>query len=430
MRTAALTFVLRLATATILGYLGWTSDAAAEERFVEGPYVDRLVPGGATVHVRLRSAAPVYVRFEFPGGTLERHTDAGNQHAILVSGLPDDALVRYVVTGGGARAEGRFRTAPQAFRPHTFLTLGDCRDGDPEHARNLAGVAYEPDFFVHLGDMVPMGRSQAEWTNFLRIAGPMLARTALVPVLGNHELIGENGRAMFHERFAMPLAPAAYYVFDFAGTRVLVLDSNAALDEGSAQHRFAQRELVRAVTDPPKRLFVAIHHGPLSSGRHGGLEVMHDSGLVRLMREARVDLVLSGHDHIYERGEYEGLAYLVTGGCGSPLYPANSRERYQRRFEAVHHTTRVDVTQNGVSFEATRLDGTLIERCTREGHGAFHCALPAATSARPPAREDESGVGSDEDGAESAAVPYGKVAVVVALLLAGIAFLVFRRGDE
>ena len=35
---------------------------------------------------------------------------------------------------------------------------------------------------------------------------------------------------------------------------------------------------------------------------------------------SRVSFVFSGHDHLYQRGEVDGLKYVVSGGGGAPLY--------------------------------------------------------------------------------------------------------------
>lgn len=393
--------------------------AGAQERFVEGPYVDRLVLGTATVHVRTATPVPVHVEFTDGTTTGTRDSSASTIHRIVLSGLSTDARVRYTVSAPGHVAEsGSFHTAPTgSASPIRFVAMGDCRDGDAAHARVVGAVRGDPDFLLHLGDYVPSGASNDEWVQFFRAAGPLLRRTAIVPTLGNHEIIAPGGRALYDAHFAIPSAgDAAYYVFDYDGVRVLVLDSNAPLDPGTRQHAFAVRELERAGADGSLRaFFVAIHHGPLSSGRHGELEALHTSGLVDAMRRARVDLVFSGHDHIYERGDSDGLKYIVTGGCGSPLYRANSRAPYQLEFAAAFHFVDVVVDANGITIDTRRADGSSLERCSFGRGASFRCAT------EPPAPH-EAGVSVSED-----FVAHNGLRLLVGVALAVVVFVVGRR---
>jgi hypothetical protein len=54
-----------------------------------------------------------------------------------------------------------------------------------------------------------------------------------------------------------------------------------------------------------------------------------------------VDMVISGHSHIYQRGTHDGIVYLITGGGGGNLerYPQGRVENYHfyEVSKAVHH---------------------------------------------------------------------------------------------
>src|SRR5262249_3575199 len=60
---------------------------------------------------------------------------------------------------------------------------------------------------------------------------------------------------------------------------------------------------------------VYFHHAPYSSGPHGSTLAMRWP-----FKAWGADLVLSGHDHIYERVVVDGLTYLVDGLGGAPFY--------------------------------------------------------------------------------------------------------------
>lgn len=358
-------------------FVALSDTASADVPFLEGPYVDRLGLGTATVHVRTDSDVTVKATFEGGGHVETRESRPGRVHAILVSGLPDATEIHYRVEAGGHRAKtGRFRTPPRdATGATSFLVVGDCRDGEADHAQVIRTMRGDHAFLLHLGDMVPTGGDLSQWTKFLSIASPVLERMPIVPVLGNHEIISPLGPQLYREHFALPDGGRqAYYAFDYGGLRILVLDSNTRLDPGSPQYDFAVRELDRAGNDTNlSALFVALHHGPFSSGRHGGLEDLHTSGLVDAMRRARVDLVFSGHDHMYERGEADGLKYVVSGGCGSPLYASNAREPYQLAFLPAFHHVRVRVDSARVELDVLGVDARAIERCSFTRGSSFQC---------------------------------------------------------
>lgn len=103
------------------------------------------------------------------------------------------------------------------------------------------------------------------------------------------------------------------YVRRIRGVRIVVADSNR-LD-------FAWlRRAVRAA--PGDRWTIAVWHHPVYSPGtvHGSTPGMRPR-LPRLLARAGVDLVLSGHDHVYAASEpLRGVRYVVTGGGGSRLY--------------------------------------------------------------------------------------------------------------
>jgi hypothetical protein len=80
--------------------------------------------------------------------------------------------------------------------------------------------------------------------------------------------------------------------------------------------------------------------------------------LVPLFEMYGVDLVLNGHDHIYERSYKDGVYYLITGGGGAGLYSINvAPNPYQQVARAVHHYATIDVESNMLTVAAVGVDG-------------------------------------------------------------------------
>ena len=74
-----------------------------------------------------------------------------------------------------------------------------------------------------------------------------------------------------------------------------------------------------------------------------------------------MDLVLSGHSHIYQRGERNGIKYVICGGGGGELEREDDRVENYNIFEVtqpVHHFLRVvfDSGSSELRVSATSLD--------------------------------------------------------------------------
>jgi len=119
--------------------------------------------------------------------------------------------------------------------------------------------------------------------------------------------------------------PGGYYSFDVGPWHVLALNSTIAMHSRSPQGRWAAADLA---AHPRKCTLAYMHHPRFSSGPH-----IRNQGIVpmwRLLDSAGVDVVVSGHDHIYERfapmhenGERDdarGVRQFVAGTGGAHRY--------------------------------------------------------------------------------------------------------------
>jgi hypothetical protein len=75
-----------------------------------------------------------------------------------------------------------------------------------------------------------------------------------------------------------------------------------------------------------------------------------------------VDLVFSGHDHVYERTvPIMGVTYVVSGGGGRRLYPAGHGELTASSVSA-HHAVLVRVSGRHLLLEAVEIGGKVVDR--------------------------------------------------------------------
>lgn len=152
------------------------------------------------------------------------------------------------------------------------------------------------------------------------------------PVLGNHDY-----RTAFAAGYFDYFGAAAgdrtkgYYSYDVGTWHVVVVNSNCAqvggCKKGSPQVEWLREDLA---AHPAPCTLAMWHHPRFSSGReHGDDPAMRD--IWQVLYDARAELVLSGHDHDYERfapmdaagrvDRERGVRQIVAGTGGRELYP-------------------------------------------------------------------------------------------------------------
>lgn len=137
--------------------------------------------------------------------------------------------------------------------------------------------------------------------------GPVLDRGAeLLAILGNHDVAKGYGDA----QMAALGMPGRWWSVERSGVLIVGLDSNRPDDPD--QLAWLER-ILRESTTPWK--IVALHHPPYSAGYQGSDRTAR-AALTPLFERYGVQLVLSGHDHDYQRSEViGGVTYVVTGAA-------------------------------------------------------------------------------------------------------------------
>lgn len=200
-----------------------------------------------------------------------------------------------------------------------LAVAGDVGTGDTNEYQTAAAMdaAEEErafDALLLLGDNVyPSGDPDALHERvFDPFADVLDGSTEVLAVLGNHDVRNENGPA---QAAALEM-PGPWYSVEFDNTLVVFLDSN---QPGALEQR-QWLESTLAESTATWRI-VALHHPAFSAGWHGSDRGVQ-ANFVPLFEAYDVDLVLSGHDHDYQRSkEINGVTYVVTGAAAK-LRPA------------------------------------------------------------------------------------------------------------
>jgi len=346
------------------------AQTASPPSVVKGPYLVDPRPDGITIRFETTSPVAAEVRYAAPGeGEREVASAARTDHAVKLVGLRPGTRYRYQVAVGGQPTEEQgFRTAPPPDVPFSFVVMGDTRSAEADHRAVIAQLAGEaPDLVLHTGDLVADGAEEAGWQSFFSVQAPLLGRAPIAPAIGNHEAQNQLGIQNFSRYFGVtPRDGEMRYAFTYGNSRFIVMDTNLMFFALTAQTGWLERELQSAVADPDVRhIFVMMHHGPFATGPHGGNTGVR-AAWAPLFSAYGVDTVFSGHDHLYERLEHDGVRYVVSGGGGGPLYPRQEDPHWEDArasvyTESVHHFVRVQVAGERVEMAAVRADGSLIE---------------------------------------------------------------------
>jgi len=210
--------------------------------------------------------------------------------------------------------------------------IADCRKTAPEKsgaaktaALITARLVNDKDAIVlNLGDSTyPIGEPREFTDCYEPTWGQFKSHT--YPAPGNHEY--NVPKAMgYYDYFGIGAGPdrRGYYSFNVGSWHVLSINSNLKLEEHQAQLAWLKTDLERSKA----RCTLAYwHHPRYSSGGHGNNEHMAD--VWNALMAAHADVVLSGHDHDYERfapqdenasrDDKRGIRQFVVGTGGAYL---------------------------------------------------------------------------------------------------------------
>ncbi|MDH4146984.1 MAG: metallophosphoesterase, partial [Acidimicrobiia bacterium] len=212
-------------------------------------------------------------------------------------------------------------TTPPPGTPFVLAAAGDGAGGRPE-ADAVVGLiqSWSPNMFAYLGDVYAKGTS-TEFHNWYGNAGTKWGslREITNPVIGNHEY--ENGSAPGYFDYWDNVPN--YYSYDVSGWHVVALNSTSQFDQlapGSAQYNWLVADL--AASSAPCKL-AYFHHPVVSEGPQGDTPSLNP--IWQLLADAGTDIVLSGHDHQYQRWTpldrnlvpaAGGITQFVVGGGG------------------------------------------------------------------------------------------------------------------
>jgi 3',5'-cyclic AMP phosphodiesterase CpdA len=260
----------------------------------------------------------------------------------------------------------------------SFVVLGDNGSGGRQAlavAERMARMYQKAPYglVALLGDICYYGNFRRRFdTVFSRPLGPLVdAGVGFELAIGNHDTalhFSDDGLSAIEAELELLGTPGLYYTARHGPVDFFFLDSSIPGLYGpraSDQLQWLDDALASSAN---QWKIVALHHPPYSSGHHGSTPGAQER-LVPLLVRHHVDLVLSGHDHDYERIKPQHrVTYVVSGGgCKTTKV---GRSDFTAVAERTLQFLHVEVVDDRLDATCVRVDGSLADRFTlraREG---------------------------------------------------------------
>jgi hypothetical protein len=293
-----------------------------------------------------------------------------------VGGLRPGQTYYYLVGHDGWDVTGNLSTirtlttAPSGRDPFTFTAFGDEGVSYDAVANTNLIRAQNPAFHLHAGDisyaedggggLVTDSYDPNVWDSFFTQVESVASSVPWQVATGNHEMetwYSPDGYGGQFDRFAFP-GHTSYYSFTYGNVAVLSLDANDVSNEipanqgysGGAQTAWIAAQLAAFRKRSDIDFIVAyFHHCAYCTCSAHSSEGGVRTNWVPLFDKYAVDLVINGHNHIYERTDplkggvttaaapigatvtpaTQGTTYITAGGGGESLYTFTATDSYE-----------------------------------------------------------------------------------------------------
>ncbi|HXD11620.1 MAG TPA: metallophosphoesterase, partial [Anaerolineales bacterium] len=262
-------------------------------------------------------------------------------------------------------------TTPAAGQPFVLAAAGDGADG-ATNAGNVTNqiASWNPNLFLYLGDVYEKG-SATEFHNWYGTESTFYGRFRSItnPIIGNHEY--EHGVAPGYFDYWDNVAN--YYSYDAAGWHFIALNSNCGLRQDCAIGQTQYQWLLNDLNTHTNACTIAYFHHPVYNvGPEGYTTTMND--MWALMAQYGVDIVLTGHDHDYQRWmpldgsgnlSSTGITQFVAGGGGHGIQQfITTDSRMAIGYDTSPYSfgaLRLQLNQDGAGFQYMNSQGNLLD---------------------------------------------------------------------
>jgi predicted phosphodiesterase len=235
------------------------------------------------------------------------------------------------------------------------------------------------DLVLHTGDVVyniedNAGPFDAYALKYYLPFAPLLRKMPIYTVVGNHDVEQEasyQGTPFIYHAFpsffdphfstSNPAGLNQWYAIDYGNIQFLMLNTQTFVDEPGRDEQTAW--LTERLADERFAYSIPVFHvPPFSSGLHPYDGAAVRSEWVQLFQATKVPLVLSGHDHNYERLEANGITYIISGGGSTVLYDKTTTAPGSVTFAKRTHFVLLEIYRDRIDLRAVALGGDVLDQ--------------------------------------------------------------------
>jgi Calcineurin-like phosphoesterase len=175
-----------------------------------------------------------------------------------------------------------------------FAAVGDF--GCSENTQSTVGniQRHEPELVLAVGDMSYHSTADCWFDVMMPLKGKFMI------TLGHHDV--EDGQAKMNQYLKSFGLEKPFYSYDYNNVHFLIMSANSVFYKGSEQYNFVLQDLKKASEKEDVNWIIVSTYGPLytSPSKHPAYIALRDI-YHPIFEKYGVDLVLSGHNHNYQR---------------------------------------------------------------------------------------------------------------------------------
>ena len=273
--------------------------------------------------------------------------------------------------------QGSFEFVKPEFGQKVKLALWGDSQGGWSTFHQIARLVREKqvDLSIGAGDLVNNGSEEYAYPRFLQKLS--LMNTAQLPVPGNHDYDGfyEDLDPVLLRSYVFRAKEPRFGFQQVGPVGILTLDPNenfpVSIPENSAQRKMLEQVLNSDSWNQSPWKMIVLHQPPYSQGWPGyhGEKSIRDL-LDPYFHQGKIDLVVAGHTHDYERltKEFSGniVSFLIVGGAGGGLEPDGQDSDFPKmdRIIKKNHVAIAEVDKEGFKLQVFGITGEVLDEIT------------------------------------------------------------------